>query len=184
VLYSRGNVYCLTMCQHLLIAALLSLVTVGFAHAEAPLLMVREQVKLAASPEAAWNIIKDFDGIHKWHPEIADAQMLEGSNGIPMAARQLTLRDGGMIISELLAYDEAKKTYRYRIIKSPLPIKNYEAVFEVNPDNSGGSIVTWTGQFRRRDEAPKEGQDDAAVTKMMSSTFRAGLDNLPKLLPK
>ena len=156
-------------------------VAVGPARAERPLLYWKDQVTLKASPQEAWDLIKVFDKIDKWHPVTENCIMLVGANGVPGAVREFQLKGGGFVISELLEYREADRWYRYRILKTNLPMKGYEAEMHVEAAPGGGSVVTWSGMFQRPDENAKPGEDDAATTKLVQGVFRSGLENVEKL---
>jgi Polyketide cyclase / dehydrase and lipid transport len=100
--------------------------------------------------------------------------MLVGANGVPLAVREFQLKGGGFVISELLEYNEAARWYRYRILKTNLPMKGYEAEMHVEAAAGGGSIVVWSGQFQRPEETAKPDQDDAATMKLVQGVFRSG----------
>ena len=48
---------------------------------------------------------------------------------------------------------------------SPLPIDRYLSTMSVKSDGHGGSIVTWVGQFSRKNPraAPPEAENDATI---------------------
>jgi mxaD protein len=134
---------------------------------------------LKASPQKAWDSFKTFGSIHDWHPATENSKLLVGQNGKPLAVREFQLKGGpGFVISELLSYDEAKKHFRYRIIKTNLPLASYVAEMWVKPAAGGGSVVHWSGQFQRPEENAKPDQDDAATMKLVQGVFKAGLDNI------
>lgn len=167
----------LAMASLLLLAGL-----VQAAHAERPLLRAEGQIDLKSPPDKVWDLIKDFDRIDRWHPNVKGTTLLEGTNNEPLAVRQLDLGDGQWLMSELLAWNAQERSFRYRILKSPLPFVNYVGTVRVEPSGSGGSRVIWVDEFRRRDENPKPGEDDAGVTEVVNGIIRSGLDNLPKVL--
>jgi hypothetical protein len=108
-----------------------------------------------------------------------------GENGKPLAVREFQLKGGGgFVISELLAYDEARKHFKYRIIKTNLPLANYVAEMWVTPASGGGSVVHWSAQFQRPEEQAKPDQDDAATMKLVQGVFKAGLDNIAVITAK
>jgi mxaD protein len=146
-----------------------------------PLLTLEESVDLAVSPDRAWDTIKDFNGIHRWHPGVINTTLLEGTNNEPMAVRELDLGDGAWLMSELLEWSAAQHRFRYRILKSPMPLVAYVAEMQVVP-KSKGCRVTWKGQFRRRAFTAAPGADDAAAMATVTAVFRTGLDNLPEIL--
>jgi hypothetical protein len=162
--------------------AMLTTVTLSSpAMAERSLLFYSDKITLKATPQEAWDAIKTFDQIHKWHPATENTVMLVGHNGVPLAVREFQLKGGGFVISELLEYREDAKWYRYRILKTNLPMKGYEGEMHVEPAPGGGSVVTWRAQFQRADENPPAGQDDEATMKMVQAIFRSGLENIEKI---
>lgn len=93
--------------------------------------------------------------------------------------RELQLKGGGgFVISELLSYDEARKRFTYRIIKTNLPLANDVGEMWVKPAPGGGSEVHWSASFQRPEENAKPDQDDAATAKLVQGVFKAGLDNI------
>lgn len=146
-----------------------------------PVLTLEESVALPVAPNRAWDVIKDFDGIHRWHPGVVNTTLLEGANNQPMAARELDLGGGAWLISELLEWNAAERRFRYRILKSPMPVVAYVAEMRVTARPQGCSVV-WKGQFKRRTQVAAPGADDATAIAAVTAVFRSGLDNLPKLL--
>ncbi|MBT0570529.1 SRPBCC family protein [Curvibacter sp. CHRR-16] len=165
--------------------ALALLCTAVSAYAERPLLKYKDEITLKAPPQKAWDTFKDFDSIHKWHPATENTVLLVGQNGKPLAVREFQIKGAGaFVISELLAYDERKRWFKYRIIKTNLPLSNYVGEMWVVPAPHGGSVVKWTGQFQRPEETPKPDQDDAATIRLVQGVFKAGLDNIVSLTSK
>src|SRR5262250_1876589 len=107
-------------------------------------LHVTETVEIKAPPDKVWTTVKDFDGMTKWHPGFTSDQLVSGGNGKVGATRKLTIKDGPVITERLLAYDEAKHSFRYAIIESPLPITDYVSSISVHAGNAGMTKVTWS----------------------------------------
>ena len=102
-----------------------------------------------------------------------------------LAVREFRIKGGdAFVISELLAFDEAKKWFRYRIIKTNLPLSNYVGEMRVKSAPGGASVVLWSATFQRPAENPKPDQDDAATEKLVQGVFKAGLDNIAALNSK
>ncbi|HUL18375.1 MAG TPA: SRPBCC family protein [Steroidobacteraceae bacterium] len=159
--------------------------TQGAAWAAAPApLRVVESVEIKAPSAKVWDAIKDFDGLTKWHPGFASDTLVSGSNGHPGAVRRLTIKDGPSFTEQLLAYDEAGHSYRYKIVESPLPITDYVSKVTVRSAGGGMTKVIWSGTFKRKNPAdnPPEAESDAGVTKLVTGVYRGGLDNLKKML--
>lgn len=169
----------------LLAGALLALGCNWPAFAEAPkALKVVKSVEINAPVDKVWAAVKDFDSLNKWHPAFAKDEIVKGTNNQPGAVRQLTVKDGPTFTEELLAFDEATHSYRYRIIESPLPITSYVSHLAVRPGRNGGSRVTWSGTFKRKNTSdnPPEAESDAGVIKFVTGVYEGGLGNLKKML--
>jgi mxaD protein len=147
-------------------------------------LKVVKTVNIQAPVDKVWNAIKDFDSLNKWHPGFAKDEIVKGGDNKPGTERKLTVKDGPSFTEELLAFDEATHSYRYRIIESPLPLRDYVSHISVKPDGKGGSKVTWSGTFKRKStsETPPEAENDDAAVKLITTVYEAGLANLKKML--
>jgi mxaD protein len=168
------------------VSALLVLATaVSVTFAEPPkTLKVTKSVDIAAPVDKVWDAIKDFDSLNKWHPGFSQDELVKGGNNKPGAVRKLTVKDGPSFTEELLAFDPATHSYRYRIIESPLPLRNYVSHISVKPGVKGGSHVTWSGSFKRKStsDTPPETENDAAAIKLITGVYEGGLANLKKML--
>jgi len=165
---------------------LLVTLPLGGALAAAPkTLKVTKSVTIQAEPAAVWSRVKNFDNLHSWHPGFSGAEIVKGKNNQPGAVRKLTLKGGPSFTEELLKYDDAKRTMRYRIIESPLPIDAYESTIEVKAGSAKGTVeITWEGTFKRKHLEPKAGETDEDVTKLINGVYDAGLGNLKKMVEK
>ncbi len=143
-----------------------------------------KSVDIGAPVDKVWDAIKDFDSLNKWHPGFSSDQIVKGENNKVGAVRKLTVKDGPSFTEELLAFDAAAHSYRYRIIESPLPLRDYVSRISVKPNAKGGSHVTWTGSFKRKStsDTPPEAENDDAALKLINSVYDGGLANLKKML--
>jgi mxaD protein len=169
-------------------AAAIALVAVALAgnaaFADPPkTLKVTKTADIAAPVDKVWDAVKDFDSLPKWHPGFAKDEIQKGNNNEPGAVRKLTIKNGPSFTEELLAFDDAKHTYKYRIIESPLPLRDYVSHITVSPGAKGGSHVTWTGSFKRKStsDTPPEAENDEAATKLINGVYEGGLANLEKM---
>jgi mxaD protein len=166
-------------------ALLAAMVSGSPAFADPPkTLKVVKSVQIAAPVDKVWAAVKDFDSLNKWHPGFAKDELVKGTNNKPGAVRSLTIKDGPTFTEELLAFDESTHSYRYRIIESPLPIQGYVSHLSVKPGRNGGSSVTWSATFKRKNPAdsPPEAESDAGAVKLVSGVYDGGLANLKKML--
>ncbi len=158
---------------------------VALAAAKRPTLHVEERIEIAAAPAAVWKIVRDWNGLHTWHPAFSNDVIKKGNNNEKGAIRTLTLKDGGATFDEeLLAFNDRKHSYKYRIITdSPLPVADYVSTVQVKPGKKKGtSVLIWKGSFKRKvADNPPAGQDDAGAKQAISGAYRAGLENVTKM---
>jgi hypothetical protein len=138
------------------------------------------EVKAATSVDvltkALWDRFGTWCGIAEWHPAVRSCT--EGKEG-DATYRSLSLQDGGKIKEKLLSAGPA--TYRYSIVESPLPVKNYEAEFSVVPSQSNKDEVeiVWSAAYDAAD-----GKSDADAQGAIDGIFKDGLASIKTKLPK
>lgn len=146
--------------------------------ADVPTQSISRSVELKINADLAWGIIKDFSGVHRWHPGFTDTELTGGVNGKPGALRVVAMKDGPRISEELLQYSESSKRYRYRMVSSSLPIDNYAGAISVL-GKGNMSIVTWSVNFRRKSSSTSF--TDADVKLMVDHLLQVGLTNLKRI---
>lgn len=129
-----------------------------------------DETKTEAERKALWAKIGGWCAIKDWHPAVAACD--ESKEG-DATFRTLTLKDGGKIKEKLV--DTGTTSYRYEIIESPLPVKNYEAQFSVTPDDDDLDEinVSWSATYD-----PADGKDDKEARKVIDGIFKDGIDSL------
>ncbi|PHS25581.1 MAG: polyketide cyclase [Methylophaga sp.] len=162
--------------------------------------VVEEKIVINADPAAVWEVVKDFDGIHNWHPAITATEATGGNE--PGASRTITLADGNTITEELKTFSEEKQSFKYSIknmssvgtiddhgetLDIPvIPVAKYVSFITVKAVD-GGTEVTWKAKFTRayggHHEVPAELGDEVAV-KAVTDIYKAGLGNLKAMLEK
>jgi hypothetical protein len=128
--------------------------------------------KMKEERDALWNRFGGWCAIKDWHPAIANCE--ESTEG-DAKFRVLTLKDGGKIKEKLL--DEKPNFYRYEIVESPLPVKNYQAQFALTPDDDDEDEINfaWSAVFDANGKPDQEARDT------IDGIFKAGLDNIKVL---
>jgi mxaD protein len=161
-----------------------SLLASGFSAAAALELHVKKSVTIAAPAEKVWDASKNFNGLNTWHPALASDEIVSGTNNTVGAVRVLTLKGGGTIKEKLLQFDENGHRYRYAIIDSVLPVSHYSATFVVTSLGANKTLVTWSGKFKRKNssDTPPDNENDKTATDTIEGVFKAGLDNLKKIV--
>ena len=113
-----------------------------------------------------------------------NVEIVAGSNNQVGAERVLTLRDGGTVREKLLGFDPKHHRFRYTMIEGALPVSGYVSVLSIKGAGPNRSKVTWSGTFKRKNTgaSPAASENDAAATKAVGAVYRAGLDNLKKII--
>ena len=140
-----------------------------FGSASASAVTVKKRTEAPGLPPQIWEKSGAFCAIKDWHPLVADCtEEKEGD----VTYRTLTLKDGGKIKEKLL--DEKPNFYRYEILESPLPVKNYQAQFALTPDDDDEDEINfaWSATFDADGKTNKEAHD------IIEGIFTAGLDNI------
>lgn len=148
---------------------------------------VIREIVVKAEPAKAWAIVKDFAGIHKWHPavESTTTETKPDESGTPLLHRTLTLKGGGTIIEKQTINSDEDMKLEYRIVEGVLPVSGYRSVMQVKAGpGAGESTVTWTGRFynKANDVHAKPGEDNEAAIKAIEGVYDAGVPGLKKLI--
>lgn len=169
----------------LLPVALLMWASVASAHGPTRQ-KVTESIVINASADAVWDKIKNF-GDAGWMPMV-EKTAGQGGNAAG-ATRELTLKGGGTIKEELKKYDEADKSFSYKIVKDGvdmkiLPVNDYSATVSVTAEGSG-TKVEWKGAFYRgymnNCPCPPELTEEAAIS-AVTKVYKESLTHLKSLV--
>ena len=148
----------------------------GLPAANAAAVAVGKKLELKVDPKKMdeertrlWAQFGGWCALKDWHPAVANC---EESTEDGAKIRVLTLKDGGKIKEKLL--DEKPNFYRYEILESPLPVKNYQAQFALTPDDDDEDEINfaWSATFDANGKTNKEAHD------VIEGIFNAGLDNI------
>jgi hypothetical protein len=135
--------------------------------------VIVDPAKMAAERVALWERFGGWCSIQEWHPAV---EKCEASKEGDAELRTLTLKDGGGIIKERLT-ERNDFVYKYEILESPFPIKNYEAQFALTPDDDDENEINfaWSAVF------DAEGKPDKEARAVMDGVLTAGIENIEKL---
>jgi Polyketide cyclase / dehydrase and lipid transport len=128
-----------------------------------------------AGADAVWNVVRDFNGLSRWHPLITDSR-IENSQAADKVGciREIRLRDGARIREQLLTLSDFDYQCTYSILESPMPMTNYIATLKITPITDGNrSFAEWSAEFDC-DEAQER---DLAET-IGQGVFQGGFDAL------
>lgn len=104
---------------------------------------------IEAAAEAVWALVRDFNGLPRWHPGIADSR-IEGNWPADRVGciRNFRLKDGGTIREQLLALSDFDLQCTYSILESPMAVENYVATLKLTPVTDGNrTFAEWSAEF-------------------------------------
>lgn len=129
--------------------------------------------QMDAEKAALWKKFGGWCAIKDWHPAIANCE--ESKEGADVF-RTLTLKDGGKIKEKQVEYRD--NFYKYVILESPLPVKDYQAQFALTPDDDDEDEINfaWSAVFDANDKPDKEARDT------IKGIFEAGLENIKTMV--
>jgi len=103
---------------------------------------VRESMRMWATPDAVWEVLRDLGGLAAWMPWVGSCRL----NG---DLRTTTPTDPAMdpIVERIVDFDDEHRAYSYEYLQGPLRFSSYVARVQVLPFGPSQCEVTWTGTF-------------------------------------
>jgi hypothetical protein len=128
-----------------------------------------------AAAEAVWAHIRDFNGLPKWHPAIAESRIESNWPSDRVGCvRNLRLKDGGVIREQLLTLSDYEYQCTYSILESPMGVQNYVATLKLTPVTDGTrTFAEWSAEF---DVPP--GQEGKLADHIGQGVFQGGFNAL------
>ncbi|MFI3199556.1 MAG: SRPBCC family protein [Methylococcaceae bacterium] len=174
-------------CLHLLLLNILLFPVTSIAHGPTPQKGL-ESITINAPVVAVWDVIKQFDAIASWHPDVkaGSGDGKNASDGI----RTITLKNEGQLVESLDYYSDKDHEYNYRLKTenvTAFPVSSYTTNIQVKAGSDANtSVVTFKSRFYRGDtgNAAPDNLNDAAAVKAMDNFFRNGLAGLKQKLEK
>ncbi|MBN3752182.1 SRPBCC family protein [Paraburkholderia sp. Tr-20389] len=133
---------------------------------------VSVSVEIAASAQAVWSVVGDFNGLPRWL-ELVPASRLTDDGRV----RHLEAINGASIVERLLDHSDERMQYLYTILEGPDPVTDYTASLSLRELDAHRTTVTWASRFEPND--PNEADSLAAHYEAL---YRAGLTRLKELL--
>jgi hypothetical protein len=133
---------------------------------------IAETVEIHAPADRGWAIAGAFDGLDRWVPGVED---LRCAGSGPGSIRRFAV-NGHEMEERQTARDEAARSYSYTITRGPVPVTGYCATLSVIPLSPDRSVVQWAARFE------PDGIDADACEWLLRRSYRAGLENLRRLL--
>lgn len=105
---------------------------------------LHKTISIDASPDDVWTVLGDLAATSEWNPGTVRARM-EGS------VRICDTSDGHEIHEEISVYSSEHRTYRFRHLQVPLPVKTSTGTFAVHAGSDGGAVVALDCDFEALD---------------------------------
>jgi len=100
-----------------------------------------QTVDIKAPIWTVWDAVKDFDGLHTWHPMFSDDELKSGANDEIGAVRTLTVKDGPSFDEELLSFDPVDRKFSYRVKERHLADFHYLSTFQLVEGRRGHTTI-------------------------------------------
>jgi uncharacterized protein YndB with AHSA1/START domain len=126
---------------------------------------LRKTISMNASPEDVWAVLGDLAATPDWLPGTVSARLED-------AIRICTTADGNTIREEISDYSPDRRTFTYRHLEVPLPVRDSSGTFTVEPED-GGAVVVLDARFEALDPA-LEGQ----IELMFGGALEQALESL------
>ena len=130
-----------------------------------------------ASADRVWSIVRDFNGLPRWMPVVADSRIEGGQPSDKVGCiRNFNMKAGGNIREQLLSLSDYEYTCSYAILESPMGVSNYTATLKLMPITDGDrTFAEWTAEFDC--DAAREQE---LVERIGMGVFQAGFDSLKR----
>lgn len=130
---------------------------------------LKVDVEVRAAPDRVWAVLGDLTATARWIPGVAAARM-EGSTRI------CTLADGNVIHEEIADLSSATRSYRYRHVKTPMPVRESAGRFWVTGEEARSTVHVEASL------AALDPSMQGALEQMMAGGLRQSLENLKALV--
>ena len=153
--------------------------------AQAQELHVGESIVIDAPPDAVWAVAGDFAHLDRWYPFVDASRLVLGRNGEVGAIREIRRLNGTKVEEKLIEFDPWNRQLMYTYAEGMPLTSDYFATLQVKDAGGGKSLVEWNARFKRLSywtDQPPAGQEDATLTKLLSNAYKAGLQNLKKVV--
>jgi NADPH2:quinone reductase len=134
---------------------------------------VSEKVSMPVAADKVWQTLRDFGGMNKWAPGIANLSLQGAGVG---AVRTMTFQDGSRVVERLESRSDASRSLSYTILESTLPVEGYVASLTVRDLGASGCEVEWFSTFGAKGAAEED------VSRMLALGYRRSLSGLQKSL--
>lgn len=127
---------------------------------------VTNTVEINAPVDEVWAVLGDLTATRDWLPGVVAAS-LDGST------RVCAMADGSTVAEQISDRSDERRSYRFRHLRTPLPVRELHGSFTVSAGPSDGATVTLDTTFE-----PLDGAAEAELTAMIEGAFGQSLASL------
>lgn len=140
---------------------------------------IRKSTILDAPADAAWEVLRDFNGHARWHPVVAESRSVGNRAADAVGAvRSFRLRSGARLRERLTRLSDAERSFRYLVEESEVPLIDYEAEVALKPVTDGDrTFWRWRSRFRT-----PAGQEAALAHLVGEEVYEAGFEAVRRLV--
>lgn len=132
-----------------------------------------------APVERVWDYIRDFNGLPKWFPGVTDSHIEDGpAVNQPGCVRNFGVAGGRRMREQLIEVSDGEHRFSYKMIESPMPIKNYVATVRLTNHGESGTTIEISSQF----DVAKS--DEKGMLEMLAGIYHGAFGLLKKHFAK
>ena len=105
-----------------------------------------KSIVIDASPEQVWAVLKDFGGVHRWHPKVERSPLTGARNEGLGAGRVCHFYDGTSVREQVVEYAEGERM-RVELSEFSMPLHRAEATLALRALGQGRSEVTFSMDY-------------------------------------
>lgn len=134
---------------------------------------VRRSTVIDAPVSAVWEVLRDFNGHHRWHPAVASSTLEEAARSDEVGAvRHFRLTSGERLREKLLYLSDRHHSFRYAIVDSEVPLHDYVAEVQLKPVTDGDrTFWSWSSKFNT-----PAGQERELARLVAENVYEAGFE--------
>lgn len=148
---------------------------------------VVKEITIKSDAATVWHVVKQFDAIAQWHPDVKTSVQLQklDDEGATANFRLITLKNGLKLEEKHRETPDADMKLDYQMSQGDFPVSNYRGVMQVKPGAvADETIVTWTGRFNNKANtlAAPAGQDNPTAIHAVEAFYDDGLAGLKAMI--
>jgi hypothetical protein len=129
--------------------------------------------------DRVWEVLRDFNGHDRWHPEVTTSMIERGQSSDKIGCvRRFKLKDGSELREQLLALSDLEQSFSYCLLDTPIPLFNYVAHVRLMPVTDGDrTFWHWESRFTTR-----PGEEGRLSEMVGEQIYQAGFEAIRRRL--